>query len=104
MDVRVEVPALSVNTRRSPQSTSATVEGHRGVSFVPTLIARSGLRKPRNPTAITTRLIDSPATERERPRDQNTDPERESEREVKRYVSVIVSFTEFITHCLGEEK
>lgn len=43
----------------------------------PTLIAGSGQRKPCNPTAITTRLIDSAATERERPRDQDIDKERE---------------------------
>lgn len=55
------------------------LEGYRGILFVPTLIARSGQRKPCNPTAITTRLIDSIGTEREREREQTW-----REREVKR--------------------
>lgn len=57
--------------------TSVTVEGYKGILFVPTLIARSGQQKPCNPTAITTRLIDSTETERERLRDQEVDKERE---------------------------
>lgn len=42
-----------------------------------TLIARSRQQKPCNPTAITTRLIDSMGTEGDRQRDQEIDKERE---------------------------
>ncbi len=58
-----------------------TAEGYEGILFVLTLIAGSGQRKPRNPTAITTRLIDSVGDRErkaERPQDQ------QGEREVKR--------------------
>lgn len=60
--------------------TPVTMEGYRAILFVLTLIAGSRQQKPCNPTAITTRLIDSTGTERERQRDQEIDKEREVKR------------------------
>ena len=51
--------------------TSVTEVGYKGILLVLMLIARRGLRKPCNPIAITTRLIDITGTEKDqRPRDR----------------------------------
>jgi len=76
------------------------LEGYKGILFVLTLIARSGQWKPCNPTAITTGLIDSIGTERERARDQATEKERER---WKGRSLLLCPSLEFITYCLVEE-
>lgn len=59
----------------SPYSLLSDCEGISGHFFVLTLIARSRQQKPCNPTAITTRLIDSTGTERQTEKDQVIDKE-----------------------------
>lgn len=70
---------VNVNAH-GPALNSVTVEVYKGHFFCLTLIARSRQQKPRNPTAITTRLIDSAGTEGDRQSDQEIDKEREVKR------------------------
>lgn len=51
---------------------SRTAEGRQGILFVLTFMARSGQENLCNPTAITTRLIDSAGTEGERETERRT--------------------------------